>query len=76
MRQQPPDDDTSDELRGHMLQLLWPSHLSVNEFLPLLTRRKDGNFYGVYYRFLEKLAPVRLAQTRGFFKKRVHIPRA
>gem|GEM_PF-2342464 len=61
LRHQLPVEDTTDELRGHLLWLLWPSHLSVEELLPLLTRRLDTSFYGAYYRFIEGLDPEQLA---------------
>ena len=64
LRQQLPADDPEDEFRGHLLPVLWPSHLSVAELLPLLARRNNPDFYGAYYFFLERLDYKLLASDR------------
>ncbi len=50
-----PDEDVQDEFRGHLLALLWPTHISADELFPLLTPRKKTNLYGAYHTFLESL---------------------
>ncbi|KAA9338789.1 hypothetical protein [Adhaeribacter soli] len=52
LRLQIPLEDTRDEFRGDLLRILWPSHLSPEELLPLLTPEKDEQLFGSYRAFL------------------------
>ena len=45
-------DDPYDELKGCGLLAVWPDHITVEELLTIITRRKRRNFYGAYLRFL------------------------
>lgn len=44
--------DPDDELRGALLRILWPSHLSPAELLPLVPPRPDPSMFGGYQLFL------------------------
>jgi hypothetical protein len=49
-----PADDKDAEFRGTLLKLLWPTHLSVVELLPLLTPRPASQVIGgAYHTFLD-----------------------
>ncbi len=50
-------DDPSDELKGFYLKILWPSHLSLDELLKMLTPPKRRNFTGSYRGFFEYQLP-------------------
>lgn len=56
-----PAEDSSDEFRGYLLRLLWPSHLTVDEVFPLLTRRRDRQLYGMYSGFLDQIKQQQLS---------------
>lgn len=47
-------DDPEDELKGAVLQALWPGHISTEELFSLLTPPKRHNFLGSYYGFTER----------------------
>jgi hypothetical protein len=44
--------DPEDELRGTLLDLLWPQHVSTEDVLPLLRARRKRNLLGSYAMFL------------------------
>jgi hypothetical protein len=48
-----PAEDSDDDFRGVLLQLLWPNHLSVCELTTLLTPLKQSNHIGAYHHFFE-----------------------
>ena len=45
--------EDTDDLRGFYLNMLWPTHLALNEALSILTKPKQTNYIGAYYMFLE-----------------------
>jgi hypothetical protein len=47
--------DTSDELRGAVLQATWPAYLTLPNLLEAITPLKDPNLIGSYYMFLYHL---------------------
>jgi hypothetical protein len=49
-------EDLSDELKGAALDALWPGLIETDRVLPLLTRQKRRNHFGVYKRFFTRLA--------------------
>jgi hypothetical protein len=51
--------DPDDEFRGSLLAMLWPGHISVDQLLPHLRRRRNRNFLGSYLLF-ERTFPERL----------------
>jgi hypothetical protein len=52
-------DDPQDEIKGHALDLLWPTHISTADVFALLTP-SDPSFFGGYANFMFGL-PTRLA---------------
>ena len=46
--------DDDDDVRGCLLSLLWPSHLTTEELIPLLTVPQRANYFGSYARFLRE----------------------
>lgn len=48
--------DADDELRGTLLALLYPQHLSVSELWACFSDEFDPHLYGAYRRFWEELA--------------------
>ena len=48
--------DPDDELKGSLLDDLWPSHVSTDEILPLLLARRRHRLTGAYWMFLWKFA--------------------
>lgn len=53
--------DPDDELRGSLLEILWPEHLSTVDVLPYLRPRLRDNLFGSYLAF-ERLFPERLPE--------------
>jgi hypothetical protein len=53
--------DPDDELRGALLDMLWPSHISTERILPHLRRRRNRNLFGSYRRF-EQTFPYNLSE--------------
>lgn len=51
--------DIDDDLRGYYLQIMWPTHTSLDEFMPL-TPPKQRNYMGSYRMFLEHELPKTL----------------
>jgi hypothetical protein len=54
--------DPDDELRGALLELLWPDHLALEEALAQLRPRRDRWLFGLYARFLRTM-PDRVGET-------------
>ncbi len=54
------DNDDDDELRGRLLEALWPSQLSTEEMFRHVTVPKRENLIGNYAMFLRKTIPERL----------------
>jgi hypothetical protein len=54
--------DPDDELRGTLLDLLWPDHLALEEALTQLRPRQDRWLFGVYARFLRTM-PDRVGEA-------------
>ena len=50
--------DVDDELRGTLLTLLYPRHLSVSELWACFSDEYDPHLYGAYRRFWEELAKM------------------
>jgi DNA polymerase III delta prime subunit len=48
--------DPDDELKGSLLDLLWPTCVSTEEILPLLTARRRRSLLGSYWMFLRNFA--------------------
>jgi hypothetical protein len=48
--------DPDDELRGSLLNILWPAHVSTERILPHLRRRRRRNLFGTYRVFQETFA--------------------
>jgi hypothetical protein len=48
--------DPDDELRGALLDMLWPGHLSAEQVLPHLRRRRNRNLFGSYQGFQRTFA--------------------
>lgn len=46
--------DGDDELKGNLLDQLWPEHVTLSEILPLLRPRQTENFLGTYWMFLRQ----------------------
>jgi len=46
--------DDDDDVRGCLLSLLWPSHLTTEELIPLLSVPQRANYFGSYARFLRE----------------------
>lgn len=46
--------DIEDELKGVVLQALWPKHITTKELFNLITPPKRSNFYGLYDIFLSR----------------------
>jgi hypothetical protein len=47
--------DPHDEIRGAVLEALWPEHISTPELVVYLTRPRADNFYGLYSMFRSKI---------------------
>lgn len=47
-------EDVDDELRGYLLQILWPKHLNIKQLVNSLTPIKSRSYYGAYRFFLNK----------------------
>lgn len=43
--------DPDDELRGALLEMLWPRHISIDQVLPHLRPRRNRSLLGMYFRF-------------------------
>jgi hypothetical protein len=54
--------DPDDELRGTLLELLWPDHLALDEALAQLRPRRDPWLFGMYARFLRTM-PDRVGEA-------------
>jgi hypothetical protein len=54
--------DPDDELRGALLELLWPDHLALEEALGQLRPRRDRWLFGLYARFLRTM-PDRVGEA-------------
>lgn len=52
--------DEDDDLKGYYLHIMWPSHMSLNELLPLVASKKR-NYVGSYKIFLECELPKSLS---------------
>lgn len=61
----PVTDSASQEFRSQLLTMLWPSHLRLEELLPLLTYEEGKNLYGVYHRVLSDLEQGQLTPARA-----------
>lgn len=44
--------DSDDQVRGAVLSLLWPKHMSLRELLQFVIQPKQDSFYGIYKHFL------------------------
>ncbi len=60
LQTQIPEEDISDEFRGDLLRILWPTHLNPDELFPLLTPEKESNYLGSYRLFLYQIERVEL----------------
>jgi hypothetical protein len=49
--------DPDDELRGALLDMLWPRYIRTEQVLPHLRRRRNRNLLGTYFRFEQTFAP-------------------
>jgi hypothetical protein len=47
--------DADDELRGRLLHMLWPDHLTIEEVLPCLRSRTRRSLFGSYAAFLRTM---------------------
>ena len=54
--------DVDDDLKGYYLQIMWPSHMSLDELLPLLAPKKR-NYTGSYKLFLQYDLPKSLRDS-------------
>jgi hypothetical protein len=54
--------DVDDDLKGYYLGIMWPSHISIDELLPL-TKPKRRNYTGSYKLFLEYELPKSLTDA-------------
>jgi hypothetical protein len=54
--------DPTDDLRGLLLRILWPDHLSLPGVLPLLTHRRRHRYLGLYHMF-QRTFPTALAEA-------------
>lgn len=54
--------DIEDDLKGQWFRILWPSHLRVDELLPIPAPKRK-NFFGTYRHFLEYDLPASLGDT-------------
>lgn len=45
-------EDPDDELKGVLLEQLWPDHLPAHELVRLVTPRQDHSLFGIYWSFL------------------------
>lgn len=55
--------DIDDDLRGYYLQIMWPTHVSLDELIPL-TPTKRQNYTGSYKMFLEQELPKTLSDVQ------------
>src|SRR6266545_1848783 len=53
--------DPDDEFRGSLLDMLWPDHISAEQLLPHLRKRRNRNLIGSYYMF-ERTFAARLPE--------------
>lgn len=53
-----PSVDGDDELLGSLLTILYPAHVSIDEILPHIHRRRSDHLIGNYYAFLFSLPDV------------------
>ncbi|MBD2746707.1 glycosyltransferase family 4 protein [Microvirga sp. BT688] len=54
--------DIEDELKGAVLEALWPTSISFKELLSHITPRKKQSFFGNYWRFLFQFDPGALSE--------------
>jgi len=54
--------DMDDDLKGYYLQILWPSHMTLDELLPLLPPKKQ-KYTGSYKMFLQYELPKSLSDN-------------
>jgi hypothetical protein len=50
-----PQRDPDDEIRGALLEALWPEHLSATDLVAALTRPRRSDFFGLYANFRSHL---------------------
>ncbi|HLL60762.1 MAG TPA: hypothetical protein VK338_03520, partial [Candidatus Nitrosocosmicus sp.] len=48
------NDDPEDELKGAVLEVLWPDHISIEELFTYITPPKKHNFFGAYHGFTDR----------------------
>jgi len=56
--------DTHDTLRGEVLEVLWPTHLSLRELLRYLRPPRNASYFGTYHVFLTDGVVERLSEAQ------------